>query len=239
MEGDLMMNELQKVFSYHNAKIRTVILGGEPWFVAKDVCEILEIQNHIDAIKRLDNDEKGVVSIYPLGQKQEANAVNEFGLYNLILGSRKEEAKQFKRWVTHEVLPSIRKTGSYTSNIDQQITHIIGLNGDIKTKKQLARDALREYKNIVMEQIQDLELSKPEHIIKFLSDCCIADPDSVIEQRRLYQAYFMWCVSENQEPYGKITFTRKIESFSEAEYLPSNYKTLLNARFVGLALSSS
>lgn len=86
-------------------------LEGEPWFVAADVCRALGIGNSRDATARLDDDEKGVVSTDTLGGKQELTIVNEPGLYALVLSSRKPEAKAFKRWITHEVIPSIRKTG--------------------------------------------------------------------------------------------------------------------------------
>ena len=83
-------------------------------FVAADVCRALEIQNHKDAIKRLDSDEiSGVVLTDPHGRPQETNCVTESGLYSLVLGSRKPEAKAFKRWITNEALPTIRKTGGY------------------------------------------------------------------------------------------------------------------------------
>lgn len=104
------MNELQ-IFNFENSEVRTVMLNGEPWFVAKDVTDILEIKNTTDALKRLDDDER---SRFNLGRQGEANIVNEFGLYNLVIGSQKKEAKQFKRWITHDVIPSIRKTGSYS-----------------------------------------------------------------------------------------------------------------------------
>jgi len=105
------MNELQKVFEYQDKQIRTVVKDDEPWFVAKDVCDALEIDS--TQTRRLDEDEKGLCLIQTPGGPQEMLVVNEPGLYSLILGSRKPEAKQFKRWVTHEVLPSIRKTGQY------------------------------------------------------------------------------------------------------------------------------
>ena len=89
--------------------------AGQPWFVAADVCAALELPETHKAIARLDDDEKGRNSIPTPGGQQEMSVVNESGLYNLVLGSRKPEAKRFKRWITHEVLPSIRKTGSYTS----------------------------------------------------------------------------------------------------------------------------
>lgn len=93
--------------------VRAVTLEGEPWFVAADVCRALGIGNSRDATARLDDDEKGVVSTDTLGGKQELTIVNEPGLYALVLSSRKPEAKAFKRWITHEVIPSIRKTGGY------------------------------------------------------------------------------------------------------------------------------
>ncbi|MEJ9210089.1 phage antirepressor [Bacillus smithii] len=108
------MNQLQKVFQYQEHQVRTILKDGEPWFVAKDVCNVLEIKNSRDAISRLDDDEKDVALTDTLGGKQEMAIVNEPGLYTLILGSRKPEAKAFKRWITHEVIPTIRKTGSYS-----------------------------------------------------------------------------------------------------------------------------
>jgi prophage antirepressor-like protein len=89
--------------------------AGQPWFVAADVCAALELPDTHKAIARLDDDEKGRNSIPTPGGQQDMSVVNESGLYNLVLGSRKPEAKRFKRWITHEVLPSIRKTGSYAS----------------------------------------------------------------------------------------------------------------------------
>lgn len=88
-------------------------LEGEPWFVAADVCRALGLGNSSDVIKRLDEDERTLVSIEGASNGLPVNAVNEPGLYALILGSRKPEGKAFKRWITHEVIPSIRKTGGY------------------------------------------------------------------------------------------------------------------------------
>ena len=85
-------------------------------FVAKDVCECLGIGNVSMTITRLDPDERGITSIDTLGGIQEMWCVNEYGLFNLILASRKQSAKKFKRWVTHEVLPSIRTNGGYIAN---------------------------------------------------------------------------------------------------------------------------
>lgn len=89
---------------------------GELWFVAKDVCDICGIRNSRQVLKRLDNDEKGVTNSDTLGGSQEVATVNESGLYGLILRSRKPEAKAFRKWITREVLPAIRKRGLYDGN---------------------------------------------------------------------------------------------------------------------------
>lgn len=93
--------------------VRVVKDQNGEWFVAKDVCDILEIANHRNACSRLDEDEKGVRSTDTLGGSQEILYVNEYGLWQLVLGSRKPQAKEFKRWLTHEVIPAIRKNGGY------------------------------------------------------------------------------------------------------------------------------
>jgi anti-repressor protein len=87
---------------------------GEPWWIAADVCAVLEIANPRDAMSRLDPDEKGVGSTDTPGGRQEMVTVSESGLYSLVLGSRKPEARAFKKWITSEVIPSIRKTGGYS-----------------------------------------------------------------------------------------------------------------------------
>ena len=116
-----MNNEIRK-FDFKGATLRTLTdEAGEPWFVAKDVCDILGHSNVSMALDRLDDDER---SKFNLGRQGETNIVNEAGLYSLVLGSRKPEAHEFKRWVTHEVLPQIRKTGGYipTSDADDDMT---------------------------------------------------------------------------------------------------------------------
>ncbi|EFR50270.1 phage antirepressor protein [Bifidobacterium bifidum NCIMB 41171] len=116
-----MNNEIQR-FDFRGALLRTLTdKAGEPWFVAKDVCDILGHSNVSMALDRLDDDER---SKFNLGRQGETNIVNEAGLYVLVLGSRKPEAHEFKRWVTHEVLPSIRRTGGYipTTDADDDMT---------------------------------------------------------------------------------------------------------------------
>lgn len=115
------MNEMQIFEKPEFGQIRTTTVDGEPWFVAVDVCRALELSNVTRAIERLDEDEKMTLTSSEghsgqRGGAQSMNIVNEPGLYTLVLGSRKPEAKAFKRWITHEVLPSIRKTGAYSTD---------------------------------------------------------------------------------------------------------------------------
>lgn len=112
------MNELTIFKNADFGEVRTVMQDGEPWFVAADVCRALEIGNTSQALSRLDNDERFTTLISNEGAatgKSNMAFINEPGLYSLVLGSRKPEAKAFKRWITHEVIPSIRKTGVYAA----------------------------------------------------------------------------------------------------------------------------
>ena len=109
------MNGLQ-VFQYEGKQVRTVEKDGETWWVLKDVCAVLGILKHRDVAARLDADERGSVRVGTLGGTQEMVCVNESGLYHVILRSDKPQAKPFRRWVTKEVLPEIRRKGSYGEN---------------------------------------------------------------------------------------------------------------------------
>jgi len=121
------MNNLKVFESPDLGKVRVVERSGEPWFVAADVCRALGLDSTGKALTRLDDDEKGVNSIHTLGGSQMMTIINESGLYALVLGSRKPEAKAFKRWVTHEVLPAIRRTGRYQAGGVQPITPAMAL----------------------------------------------------------------------------------------------------------------
>ena len=113
-------------FNYESQRIRLIQdEQGEPWWVMKDVCSILNISNYRDALNRLDADERGSVKVDTPGGLQEMSTVNEPGLYTLIIRSNKPDAKKFKRWITHEVLPSIRKTGKYEIDRLSEIDLII------------------------------------------------------------------------------------------------------------------
>lgn len=107
------MNTDLQIFKKENLELRTVLINEEVWFVAQDICQVLEINNTSQALSRLDEDEKNTIILNEGIGNPEKSIINESGLYSLVLSSKKPEAKHFKKWITSEVLPSIRKTGKY------------------------------------------------------------------------------------------------------------------------------
>lgn len=139
------MNELKIFQNSEFGEIRTITKNNEPWFVAIDVCNALDLKNPTVSVGRLDEDE--VTKFNLGGLSGESNIVSEYGLYNLILASRKKEAKKFKRWITHEVIPTIRKHGAYMSSevIEKTLSdpdYLIRLATNLKEEK--AKRALAE-----------------------------------------------------------------------------------------------
>jgi prophage antirepressor-like protein len=118
------LNTQISIFRREGVDIRVVMQDGEPWFVATDVLTALGLDR--TAFRRLDTDDKGVASIHTPGGMQDVVTVNEPGLYMLVLGSRKPSARDFKHWVTHEVLPAIRRTGSYTQDVQNALPQSYG-----------------------------------------------------------------------------------------------------------------
>ncbi|EEK91798.1 phage antirepressor Ant [Bacillus cereus group sp. BceL101] len=136
------MNQLQVFNNEEFGQVRTVVKGEDVWFVAKDVCDVLEIVNATRSLSRLDEDELHSMKVADsLGRPQDTNIINESGLYSLIMTSRKPQAKAFKKWVTSEVLPSIRKHGAYMTDqvLEQAVTNpdfAIGLLTKLKEEKE-------------------------------------------------------------------------------------------------------
>lgn len=128
------MNDLVK-FEFEGKGVRTVVIEDEPWFVAKDVCDILGLVNSREAVANLEEDELKSVTLTSGGQRREMTALSESGLYALIFKSRKENAKRFRKWVTAEVLPQIRKTGSYSVTQELPQTYIEALEALLESEK--------------------------------------------------------------------------------------------------------
>lgn len=219
------MNNLQIFKSEEFGEIRVVEKDGQPWFVAKDVCDILEIQNTTDATKRLDADE---VTRFNLGGLTgETNLVNEYGLYSLILGSRKPEAKKFKRWVTHEVLPSIRKNGGYIANQEsltpEQIVAqaLIVANNIIQEKDRLLAEQKPkvEFFNTVANSKTALPMDKVAKVLdmgigrnklfELLRDKKILDRNNIPYQTYVDRGYFRVIEQKYTKPTGETVVTTK------------------------------
>lgn len=120
------------VFNFKDAAVRTVVVDGDPWWIAKDVCSILGLADGRTSLGALDEDERHSMPVEDsVGRQQEMLAINESGLYSLILRSRKPEAKAFKKWVTSEVLPAIRRTGAYVAPAAAPVADIPPMLGQV------------------------------------------------------------------------------------------------------------
>lgn len=146
------MTALARAFTYADCEVRTMLVDGDPWFVAADVCAVLGIVNSRDALGRLDDDEKGVGTTDTLGGAQRVAVVNEPGLYGLTWTSRKPEAAAFRRWVKHDVLPEIRRTGAYIGTGQPAIP------GSFADALQLAADQQRQ----IEAQAAELSAAAPK-----------------------------------------------------------------------------
>lgn len=173
------MNGLQ-IFTYAGMTVRTVEREDGLWWVLRDVCNVLKINNTADVAARLDDDEKGIAVIDTPGGKQEMLIINEPGLYNAIFRSAKPEAKDFKRWVTHEVLPTLRRTGSYSMQTSQPMTPAQLLAAQAQVLVEMEQRMTQ-----VQEQTQALEAKVDTAIRAFArpaQDHWTADTDKAIKE---------------------------------------------------------
>lgn len=168
------MNNLQIFSSEEFGEIRTVIIDGEPWFCMTDICKALEISNTSQAKTRLNAD--GVITnevIDSIGRKQNANFVNEPNMYKLIFQSRKESAERFTDWVTSEVLPSIRKTGSYQKPMTLEEQLQIVAKGTLEVKEEIRKvnEDLQEFKKdmpLLALECQKITKAKNQKVVPLL-----------------------------------------------------------------------
>lgn len=164
-----MENNIQIFNNEEFGEVRTVMVSDEPWFVAADVCKALELSNPTVAVSRLDEDERAK---FNLGRQGEGIIVNEAGLYSLILGSRKPEAKVFKRWITHDVIPAIRKTGGYIQGEESMSDDDLIARALVMAQKKIE---LREQQ--LKEKDAQLKLQKPK--VDFADH--VTDSDNAID----------------------------------------------------------
>jgi prophage antirepressor-like protein len=193
-----MNNDSITPFLFEEALVRTVYIGAEPWFVAADICAALEIINTTQALAALDADERSMLSI---GRQGQTYVVNESGVYHLIFKSRKDAAKRFRRWVTQEVLPAIRRTGSFNQShqtylhlIDAQIR--LGVSPDLAAKMagKLSPAAPPAPK---LTELKQLEREERETSLDMLLD--VMEPNQTYTIERLLE------LLPRKNPFRKLT----------------------------------
>lgn len=163
------MTNLTFVFRENNVRVEMV--KNEPWFMVREVCEILGIKNHRDALSRLEHDEKVSLNVETSGGRQNINFINEYGVYNLVFASRKPEAREFKRWVTHEVLPSIRKDGGYMVVKEGET------DADIMARALLIAKSTIERKDKLLQEKEQILIEQQTKVI--LANAITANKDSI------------------------------------------------------------
>jgi len=207
-----------RVFNFNQNQIRTIFKNGQPWFVAKDVCNVLEISDARKSVNLLDEDERNIIPVTDsLGRNQDTFIINEPGLYSLILRSRKPEAKEFKRWITHEVIPSIRKHGAYMTpeKIKEVLLNpdtIIKLATSLKEEQQKrhAAEKLIEQQKPLVSFAETCMSSEKSLLVRELAKL-VSKHEILIGEKRLFQKLREW----------KLIFPNKNEPYQE--YIDRGY----------------
>jgi len=190
-----------QVFAFDSQAVRTITKEGEPWWIARDVCAVLGLENSRKATAELDDDEKGVTICNTPGGPQEMTVISEPGLYSLILRSRKPEARQFRRWITHEVIPAIRRTGAYDAN-NKKLTALLERYGDAMTaeaRSQLVltiagiRKTAPKGAYVYMSPLTEQAMAG---VRRFLDEAYPSRPVEV-STRDIYASYPQWCSDNN------------------------------------------
>ena len=217
-----MENKLMN-FEFEGNGVRVLEIGGEPWFVGKDVCNVLGYSNSRDAMaKRVDDEDKGVANCDTLGGAQELTVINESGLYSLILSSKLPSAKAFKRWVTSEVLPSIRKHGGYVAGQNEMTQEEL-----LAKAMVVATNVLEERERKIMaletqnaEQTKLIEDMKPK--VDYY-DLVMSTPNAVIISQ-IAKDYGMSAVALNQKLADlKIQYKRNGQWLLYSDYADKGY----------------
>ncbi len=185
--------------------LRLLDEDGEVWFVLKDVCKALCLTNPRQAAQRLDDDEKGVISSDTLGGRQSISVVSEAGLFSLILSSRKAEARRFKRWVTHEVLPTLRRTGKYEMHQTELLEQVVPYLHDQQLRVLHALEAASDGTGLVtvgrLPRITGLSIEKIRrtlHLFEVLRVIWWETPEFVRLRRR-----YRPCANRSTPPWPR------------------------------------
>lgn len=206
----IIPSDALRVFAFEGSDVRTLVIDGEPWWVAADVCAVLEIRNVAQAVSYLDDDEKLQVSPNLISSEVATGGrdpwiVNEPGLYSLILKSRKPQAKPFKRWITHEVIPQIRRTGSYGGTLALPTDYeqaLVALLSEVRDKKAL------ESKVAALEPAANawerLASANGDFSVRVSANILNRDPNISTGQNRLFAIIRgLDMVSKGDVPYAK------------------------------------
>lgn len=225
-----MLDQLT-TFDFEEHAVRVVMRDGEPWFVAADVCRVLEIANRHDALGRLDEDERDAVgNTDSIGREQQMSIVSESGLYALIFTSRKPEAKQFRKWVTSVVLPSIRKHGFYMHAAPEapaddlaetplrEASHWLSMVREARLLQGRGA-ALRLWAKSPLPDMgqEPVDLAQETSAIPaFLAACCAVtgDPRDRVRTVDLWRAFRQWADDEGIEPLSERAFYKRLSAMA-------------------------
>ncbi|WP_108817618.1 BRO-N domain-containing protein [Pseudovibrio sp. Alg231-02] len=216
--------------------VRIVKLEGEPWFVGKDVCTCLDIKKARNSIDLLDEDERGTYTVGTPSGDQQMTIISEPGLYRLIFRSRKPEAERFKRWLAHDVLPSIRKTGAYTVSNERLVDRAdLGSLTEVANKSRLVeiaakisgpRAACELWEKLDLPMVSSftprkteiptgIVASSAEQLRTFIEEGCQLDPDYTKTARAMFLAYKDWAHTEGHPIITETAFGRAMLHLSQ------------------------
>jgi prophage antirepressor-like protein len=237
------MNDMT-TFEFEGQSVRVIRdEDGNPWWVAKDVCDVLDLENTSMALEKLDDDEKLTSKLLTSGQMREVWLVNEPGLYTLIIRSNKPEARKFKRWITHEVLPSIRRTGSYDVNGRNDLSRramlarlnrkglragqrvrLLELAGRMVSTYRAELNAMFDMYELFCDGVADIDSGRTVDgsVVDFIKQSCVLGAGEMTTKSRLYEAYKQWAVAHNKRPLGRENFFRNLYAAVEGirQYRP-------------------
>jgi prophage antirepressor-like protein len=212
------------IFDYEETSVRSVVIDGKPWFVGKDVCRCLEIADHHQAIERLADDERGRYSVPTPSGSQDIKIVSEPGVYRLVFTSRTASAERFKRWIAHEVLPAIRKTGQFGISAQQISDDPIDDSAfdDLRKSAPILREWRLLYGKVAARRLA-LRLPIPQVVVdemaaddgdEYTSSFCSEVLARVQGERAsaadVYAAYLEWCQDNEARPITQTAFGRRL-----------------------------
>jgi anti-repressor protein len=224
------MNELQIFKNEEFGEVRALEIDGDPWFIGKDVAEVLGYTNSRKALAdHVDDEDKGVTKCDTLGGSQELTVINESGLYSLILSSKLPSAKKFKRWVTSEVLPAIRKTGGYQipqtyaealrrlADESERVERLALENKEMKPKAEFF-DAVTDSKTALpigdVAKVLDMGIGRNK-LFQFLREMRILTSDNRPYQEYIDRGYFRVIEQKYDKGYGEVGINIKTLVFQK------------------------